>query len=63
MKDHETLDTSNSTCYLEMFKTWLNEPVFIITSGNILHYSTARALLEVYNPESQWNSKLRFNKS
>ena len=47
MKDHETLDTSNSTCYLEMFKTWLNEPVFIITSGNILHYSTARALLEV----------------
>ena len=31
----------------------LNELVFIITSGNILHFFIARAILEVYNPESQ----------
>ena len=43
MKDSQNINTSNSTCYLEMFNT-LNEPVFIITSGNILLCLIARAI-------------------
>ena len=31
------INASNFTWYLEMFKNWLNEPVVVITSGNILH--------------------------
>ena len=38
---------------LKSSKHRLNEPVFILASGNILHSFIARAILEVYDPESQ----------
>ena len=37
------VNTSNSSCYLEMFKT-----VFIVMDGNILHYFAARVILFKY---------------
>ena len=37
------VNTSNSSCYLEMFKT-----VFIVMDGNILHYFVARVILYKY---------------
>ena len=45
-------------------KHWLNEPIFITTSGDSLHSFITRVILvEVYDPESKWNSKFKFNKS
>lgn len=46
MKELETLIQVIPSVILEIFsKHWLNEPVFIMTSGNILYPFLARTLL------------------
>ena len=53
MKELQKTNTINSTCYVKFSKYWLNKSVFIIRSGNILHSFIVRAILSVYDPDSE----------
>ena len=46
------ISATNSTWYFEMSKILIKWAIFIITSKNILHSFIAKAILEVYDPES-----------
>ena len=56
MKESQNTDASNFTFYLETFETLIKEPSF--NNWYILHFFIARAILKVYNTESQWKSTL-----
>ena len=59
-KDSQNINKSNSTCYLETFNTLCKwEPVFIITSENILHSFIARAISIQSSSQCKSMSKFR----